>query len=470
MKKFLFFVPLLFCMTLLNGQKADFKSAEKFRSQNMSPKVGDLSVNANWIHESNRFWYSYKTSSGKNYYYVNADAKTKQLMFDSRYMAAEIHKLIHRPYNELDLPLTDIEFEKGSTAKFTFKIDSIQFKYDIGSKLLVIKDTIPKKKPEPRWASYSPDSTWIAFAKDHNLFLMKAKDADSVEIQLSFDGELNYSYSMNQSDTTKAKRGRSRARWFENSQKIYVERSDSRKVGDLFVINSLSNPRPELETYKYAMPGEENVPQDELILFDVNTKERIDVDLKKWKDQTIGVNWTSQESADKMVVMRKKRDLKELEICMVNANTGEVKVLFNELTYPYFNDQYNELSVLNEGKDIIWWSERTGWGQLYLYDQDGKLKREITDGYFVTGRVNRIDTLGRELYIEGFGREQGIHPYYTMIYRVSLDKPGITLLTPEDATHSFRMSKTNQFFVDTYSRADMIPKSVLRDKNGNVVL
>jgi len=263
MKKTLFILVLVLGINGLQAQKADFKSAEKFRSQNMAPKVGDLSVNANWIHETNRFWYSYKTSSGKNYYYVNADAKTRQPMFDSRYMAAEIHKLIHRPYNELDLPLKEIEFEKGSTSKFTFQVDSIRFIYDIGSRVLAIKDTVPKEKPDPRWASYSPDSTWIAFAKDHNLFLMKAGDADSVEIQLSFDGVLNYSYSMNQSDTAAGKRSRSRARWFENSEKLYIVRSDSRKVGDLFVINSLSNPRPELETYKYAMPGEENVPQQE---------------------------------------------------------------------------------------------------------------------------------------------------------------------------------------------------------------
>jgi hypothetical protein len=61
---------------------------------------------------------------------------------------------------------------------------------------------------------------------------------------------------------------------------------------------------------------------------------------------------------------------------------------------------------LNEGNDIIWWSERTGWGQLYLYDGTGKLKRQITDGYFVTGRIERIDTLGRVLYFEAFGREE----------------------------------------------------------------
>lgn len=470
MNRFIATLSMLLMVFAVSAQKADFRAAEKFRAENMSPKTGDMSVRASWIGETNRFWYSYKTSSGKNYYYVNADSKTKELMFDRRYMAAEIHKLLHRPYNELDLPIRELEFEKESTSKFTFQIDSIRFLYDMTGRRLVIKDTVPRERNRNRWATYSPDSTLIAFAKDHNLYIMKADDADSTEIQLSFDGELNYSYSMDQSDTTSGKRSRSRARWFENSEKLYVMRSDVRKVGDLFVINALSKPRPELETYKYAMPGEENVPQQELIIFDVESKKRIDADLDKWKDQTIEVRWTPEETADRMIVMRKKRDLKELEICKVDANSGEVKVLFSEKIYPYFNDQYDQLSVLNDGNDLIWWSERTGWGQLYLYDGEGNLKREITDDYFVTGRIARIDTLGRELYIEGFGRETGIHPYYTMIYRVSLDKPGITLLTPEDASHSFNMSKTNRYFVDTYSRADMVPQSVLRDKNGNVVL
>ncbi len=455
----------------LFAQKADFKAAEKYSTINMSPKVGDMSVSPNWINKSNNFWYTYKTSAGKNYYYVNADLRAKKEMFNSIYMASEIHKLLHKPFNELDLPLKDLEFEKNSVTKFTFMIDSIKFKYDITSSKLAIIDTIGKKPDRVRWATYSPDSTWIAFAKNYNLFLMKANDPDSVEIQLTTDGVKYYGYDGSRSpDTTMNKKVRSSARWFKDESKLYVTKSDQRKVGDLYVINSLSKPRPELETYKYAMPGEENVPQNELIIFDVETKDRIDVDIQKWKDQTFSVYWTSQESAEKMLIVRKKRSLKELEVCVVDANSGDVRVLFNEKTDPYFNDQYAELSVLNEGKDIIWWSERNGWGQLYLYDDQGNLKNQITDGYFVTGRIHRIDTLNRQLFIEGYGREKGIHPYYSMKYRVSLDRKGMTLLTKEDATHSFSMSKTNKYWVDTYSRADQVPQSVLRDQAGNILL
>jgi dipeptidyl aminopeptidase/acylaminoacyl peptidase len=218
------------------------------------------------------------------------------------------------------------------------------------------------------------------------------------------------------------------------------------------------------------MPGEEFVPQSELIIFDVATKGRVNVDLKKWKDQIINVFWTSQKAADKLVVMRKDRPLKNVDICLVNTETGVVSVLFSEETWPYFNDEYTRLSVLNEGNDIIWWSERTGWGQLYLYDGTGKLKNQIAEGYFVTGRVERIDTLGRMVYFEAFGKEPGVHPYYSMKYKASIDRGGMTLLTKEPANHSFSMSKSNKFFVDTYSKVDMVPRTVLRDNMGNVIM
>ena len=161
------------------------------------------------------------------------------------------------------------------------------------------------------------------------------------------------------------------------------------------MIDVRAKPSPKLETYRYSMPGEQCWPQTELIIFDVATKNRVKADLKKWKDQTINVAWSSQKEANKLILIRKDRALKKLDVCLVNAETGALSVLFSEETWPYFNNEYSRLSVLNEGNDIIWWSERTGWGQLYLYDGKGSLKNQITSGYFVTGRSERIDTLGR---------------------------------------------------------------------------
>jgi dipeptidyl-peptidase 4 len=471
--KHLFFFLILSCFSLFSpAQKGNFKAAEKFREDNLVTKYGDLEVSANWIDESDIFWYSFKTTAGRNYYYVNAANRSKQLMFDSRYMAAELHRITHHPYNELDLPIQDIKFEKKSTTKFTFVVNSIKFIYDISSQKLVLLDTIRKQKRRQDWVTYSPDSTWIAFSRNYNLYLMKSKDKDSTEYQLTKDGERYYGFGgyYNSDDTTRNKRVRANVHWFKNSKKLYVVRQDVRKVKDLFLVNVLAQPRPKLETYRYPMPGEEFVPQSELLIFDVASKSMTNADIKKWKDQTISVEWESQKSANKLILIRKDRPLKNLDVCLVNTETGAVTVLFTEQTWPYFNDDYSNLSVLNEGSDIIWWSERTGWGQLYLYDGTGKLKNQITDGYCVTGRVERIDTAGRMVYFEAFGREQGVHPYYSMKYKASIDKGGVTLLTKEAADHSFSMSKTNKYFVDTYSTAATEPLAVLRDYNGNIIM
>jgi len=469
--KRIWFIQILLALALFSSaQKADFKAAEKFRADNLTPKYGDLAVNPNWIEESDIFWYSFKTSSGKNYYYVNAATRSKQPMFESKYMAAELRKLTHHPYNDLDLPLKDILFEKKSTTRFTFVVDSTKFLFDITTQKLAIKDSTWKGKKNPLWAKYSSDSLWIAYAKNHNLYLMKAKDKDSIEIQLTTDGERYYSFASNSEDTTKNKKVRANVDWFKNSKKLYVERQDERKVKDLFVIDVLAQPRPKLESYRYSMPGEQFVPQTELVIFDVATKKRIDVNLKKWKDQSINIAWSSQKAADKLILIRKDRPLKNLDVCLVNAETGALSVLFSEETWPYFNNEYTRLSVINEGNDIIWWSEGTGWGQLYLYDGKGNLKNQITNGYFVTGRVERIDTLGRMIYFEGFGREERVHPYYSMKYKASIDKGAMTLITKEGANHSFTMSKSNKYFVDTYSTVDKVPEAVLRDNTGNIIL
>ncbi|HBX65138.1 MAG TPA: S9 family peptidase, partial [Balneolaceae bacterium] len=132
--------------------------------------------------------------------------------------------------------------------RFTFHVDSINFTYNVNGNRLVKGDSLSEEKEE-RWASYSPDSTWIAFAKNHDLFVMRADDEDSTEIQLTVDGEKWFSYQADDSDTTSDERLRARANWFEDSQKLWVKRQDKRLVDDLWVINSLGD-RPTLETYK----------------------------------------------------------------------------------------------------------------------------------------------------------------------------------------------------------------------------
>ncbi|MCK9324975.1 MAG: S9 family peptidase [Bacteroidales bacterium] len=468
-KTLLFLFTLSISLAVAFGQKADFRAAERYSAENLGKMVGSTSVRPIYLNDSEQFWYSYKTGDGQFYWLVDPAKKTKEPLFDNYHLVSEVNQQIHKILNPLEPAIRKLEFKKDNKS-FTFEVDSFKFEYTLKNHEIKVVDTIKKEKPKnDRWMNYNKDSTWIVFAKNHNLFLMKADDPDSTEYQLTTDGELHYSYQADGSDTTSTKRLRARAGWFKDNQKFYVTRSDSREVKDLWVINVLKN-RPELETYKYAMPGDENVPQTELWVFDVEKKAGVKVQTEKWKDQTLDINLLGDRS-DAMIFIRQDRTCAKKEVCLADTETGETKLLFSETDEPYFNWSYSRLYPINEGKEMIWWSERTGFGQFYLYDGDGNLKNQMTKGNFVCGNVMRIDTLARVLYFEAFGREAGIDPYFTMIYRVNFDGSDMQLLTPEDATHSFNVAKeTNKYFVDTYSRADLAPVSVLRDVKGSLIM
>ena len=470
MKKTLTLLMLLSIFTLQAQQKANFKAAEKFSSANLSKMLKSTRVNPRWFEKSDKFWYTYTTTEGKRFYIVDPAKKSKTLMFDNKDFAAQLSELTRKPWNHNDLNLSGLELEEDNKT-LTFMVDSIDYHFDINTKRLSRGDSTEKEDKRLRWASYAPDSSYIAFAKNHNLYLMEVGDEDSTEIQLTTDGERWFSYQADQGDTTSDKRMRARARWFEDSKKLYVNRNDSRKVKELFVINELNNPRPELEVYKYAMPGEQEVPQEVLEIFDVATQARLDIDIDKFKDQTIRA-YLPGKTSDKLFFTRMNRTSDTLDVCVVNTASGEVKELFQDVNHPYFNWSYQQLAILEEGKELIWWSERNGWGQLYLYDGNtGALKNKITNsGYFITGNIQQIDTAGRKVYFQAFGREDNIDPYYSLIYKANFDGSGFKSLSVENGNHRIRMSESAKYYVDNYSAVDVAPTSVLKDNNGNVLL
>ncbi len=470
MKQSIIALLLLFSVSAVAQQKADFKAAEKFRSANVNKMLKSTRVNPQWFEDSDKFWYTYTTTSGKNYYVVDPTKKSRTLLFDNKDFAAKLSELTRKPWNFNELTLRGLKLEDDNET-MTFMVDSIDYHFDINSKMITRGDSTEKADKRNNWASYAPDSSYIAFARHHNLYLMEVGDADSTEIQLTTDGERWFSYQFQHGDTTTDKRMRARVRWFKDSKKFFVNRNDSRKVSDLFVINELKNPRPELEVYKYAMPGEQEIPQQVLEIFDVASRARLDINVDKYLDQTIST-YLPGKTSDKMFMSRMNRTSDTLDVSVINTATGEVKELFTDVNHPYFNWSYQQLAILNEGQDLVWWSERTGWGQLYLYDGNtGALKNKITNsGHFVTGRIQQIDTVGRKVYFEARGRENDIDPYYALMYKANLDGSGFRPISTENGNHRMSMSESSKFYVDNYSAPNVVPRSVLKDNNGSIIM
>jgi dipeptidyl aminopeptidase/acylaminoacyl peptidase len=455
------------------AQQANFEAAERFTGEKMNKLIGNTSLYPRWIEDTNNFWYTYENDEGKNWYFVNAERPNQRLLFDQEEMASQLTEIFERPFNALDLDLEDFEYDTDKE-RFTFHVDSIEFTYNLNGNDLIKGDSLEKEERE-NWATYSSDSTYIAFARNHNLYIMRSDDADSTEIQLTEDGEKWFSYQADQSDTTSDERLRSRAQFFDDETKLWVTRSDDREVDELWVINSLGE-RPSLETYKYGMPGEDEIGINHVEVFDIGSRERVRMDTDKWEDQDLRANYGGHQtgdyranSSDKLYIYRENRPSDKVDILIADTETGETEVLMSETSEPYFNWSFQNLSIINDGEEYIWWSERSGWGQLYRYDSEGNLRNRITTGNFVVGDVVKIDTTAQTIFFEGYGRD-GNHPYYEHLYSVKFDGSDFKHLTPENADHSVSESDEGNYFVDNYSRVNEPTRSVLRDANGRVTL
>jgi dipeptidyl-peptidase 4 len=526
-------------------QKPNYELASRWTSQKVGKFIFDTAVVPHWLENDDRFWYSYETSQGKKFYLVDPVKKTKNALFDNAKMAAMLTTMTRIPYDAQHIPIKNpkvikkdvvLQFEvevpkeavipstkpedktteKEQTDKdktkdadkekeAASKTKTLYFEYElVTGKLTRLEAYEPPKKL--RWASVSPDEKTIIFARGFNLFVMDAEnyakaqkkedDQTIVETQFTTDGVENFSYARRLTDEDKKelKKNEKDKReprtppvniaWSKDSRKFSLIRADQRKVADLWVINSLSNPRPMLETYRYAMPGEVNVNQYELYVFDRESKAKVIIKTDRFKDQSLSMHtaeltarareldkttpqWVS-DTSDKLYFSRLSRDMHRLDVCVANTETGDVKTLIEERLNTYIESK--PLRLINNGQELIFWSERDGWGHYYLFDGDGKLKNQITSGEYVCDSIEGIDEKSRTIFFTAFGREAGEDPYYSHFYRINLDGNGLKLLNPGDASHNVNESDSNKFFVSTSSKVNTAPKSVLYDMLSNSVI
>ncbi|RYF98389.1 MAG: S9 family peptidase, partial [Chitinophagaceae bacterium] len=317
-------------------------------------------------------------------------------------------------------------------------------------------------------------------------------DSTIVENQITKDGVEYYSYGGGgfggnennvEKEKNKNKRKPAGIMWAPDSKHFLLMRTDQRNVKELWVINSIADPRPTLETYKYQMPGEKEAPIEHMLIFDVAAKTNKELDVKQFKDQNIGVSsatmlkknrdddwrpsiWQGDNS--KLYFSRTSRDLKRIDVCVVDINTGTVKTLIEERMNTYVESR--RLGIVNGGDELIEWSERDGWAHFYLYDGAGKLKNQITSGPFHCEDIIGIDEKKRVLFFEANGREAGEDPYYVHTYRVNFDGSGLQLLDKGEFEHSSNMNDNSKFFVNNFSRVNSVPQSVLYNTDGRKIL
>ncbi len=456
----------------LRAQGADLSQADRFSSDSLGRYVYSTSIFPKWIEGTTCMYYDFIRLGERQDYLVDYKKGTRRLLFDKEDVADKMAVLLGE---EIDPEKFNIypEFEKGHADYFTFRVDGKYFKYDLKTdELTTVPPPTTKSRPfsNDSWKRWSPDSTYFVFGQRHNLWLGYRDGRDS--IQLTNDGENYYSFVNSQNPSSDDKPHYVSGIWLADGNSFFVVREDKRRVGTLSIINSLSEPRPETTTYKFPMPGDADVPAFEAWLVDAPAGRVVRLDVEKYPDQKLDVPrfGVREKTSRYAYIVRRSRTGDRADLLRIDGRTHAVKELISENVAPYLNEQLFAFHVLNNGEEILWWSERSGRGQFYLYDGEGNLKNVVTPPDMQAGKVVRIDTVRRSLIVEGYGHEQGVNPYYRMYYKVGFDGKKLTLLTPGDGQHEMALSPDNSCFVDTYSRMDAEPRIELRDMKGRLRL
>ena len=466
-------VALLVCGFVSAQQKANYKLAEKFRLLEQNPIVKySTEVRPTFINDTDCFYYSFTTREGKKYYYVNPKKKEKRLLFDTDELLSKIAAYTKKAYSSADPYLSFTFMKDNETIRIDF--DRGLYTYNIHTKVLEKLNEKPSYgNADPYWMKYSPDSLFFLYASRHNLYFVgnPQKGQDTIPVKLTADGERHYTFNREEEGESEGRFGAESAHWIPGTHRFYAVREDNRKVRDSWLINSLDTPYPTLKTYKAELAGDKYVTQYELLIGDVDSREVKKIDINRWPDQYIDVLYVSGDGK-RLYFQRYNRSWNQSDICEVDVETGQVRVVIHEENKPYLDYQMRSVSFLKDGKEILFRSERNGWGHYYLYDTaTGNLKNQVTDGTWVAGPIAKIDTVGRKFYFYGYGREKSIDPYYYILYEAKLDQlNAIRLLTPENASHEARISPSNHYIVDSYSTVSQEPVNVVRNSRGKVVM
>ncbi|RLD23658.1 MAG: S9 family peptidase [Bacteroidetes bacterium] len=448
----------------------DYQRAEQFLSANTSKLVYGVVSGQNWQADESLI-YKNSVSGGAEYILANPTSGDQARAFDHQKLADTLADESDEELDPNDLSLSSLKISADGQS-LAFNFNSKRYEVDLTDYALTALAS-----RQMRNENLSPDGTKAVYIKDYNLWVRNTTN-DSRH-QLTFDGKEDFGYATNNAGWTK--RDSPVLLWAPDSKKIATFQHDGRGVGEMYLWSTKVG-HPKLEQWKYPLPGDSLIFRIERVVIHLNPQPKlvrlkmpVDAHRSTISDHVAGrggdfldVEWG--QDSESLAFVSSSRDHKIAELKVANIYNGKVRDILKEEVATYFESGNNKVNwhVLPESNEAIWFSERSDWGHLYLYDlQSGELKHQITTGEWAVLQLLHIDRENRMLYFTGSNKEVG-DPYFQYLYSINFDGSELTNLTPEDANHRIILSESRQFFTDSYSTPTTPPITVIRDLNGEV--
>jgi dipeptidyl-peptidase-4 len=429
-----------------------------------------------------RFWYLDSENGLPTLMVADGATRTKSAAYDPVRMAAALHAagLEEKDPKRIQPDGFDL-LEDGRSARIA--IEGTRYKCALGAEYRCSLELAgPAGTPKPSLsdaslADFSPDGRRAVFLRDWNLWVRDI--ATGSEKRLTRDGVRDYGYATDNAGWTHS--DHAIVVWSPDSKRVATFQQDQRKTGEMYTVTSRIG-HPQLETWKYPLVGDKDVTMIERVIINVETAKV--TRLKMPPDQHRSTlcdhlvcdgPWEDVQWADDgktLAFVSTSRDHKVENMRIADVATGAVRDVFTETVPTFFESGYKHVNwrYLSKRNEILWFSQRENWGNLYLYDAGtGKLKHAVTEGSWNVDQVLHVDQDSGEMILTGTGREPTEDPYYRRIYSANLDGKHLTLLTTEDADHEAAVSGDGKFIVDIYSTPQKPQVMVLRDQSGQVI-
>ncbi len=486
--------------------KATYARAEALDRLSAAALVKNILVVPHWIGSSDEFWYRKEATGGAAFVIVDAATGKSRPAFDQADVAPAVSGASGKPATPDRLPFESIAFDE-TRAAIDVTVEGKSYRCRLTTPASC--ESSPTG-PVKEGGVISPDRHFAAFSKDGNLWLYDF--ATARDRALTDDGEPNFGYGIYSGGWKAAYIPRERSvdaghplppmetSWSPDSRWIVVPRVDQRHVVPYPLMETVPHDgsfRPKVHPIRVPMVGEKP-PTLEWFVIDRESgaRRRLDFPYPKLlvmqQDMlAIRQTWWSPDNRHLFAVAFGD-NMESAFFFDADVTTGAVRTVIEEHLPPRTDlnsTSYNppNVRVTRDGSEVIWFSQRDGWGHLYRYDgTTGALKNQITKGNWLVRDIVAVDERSRRIYFTGGGREPG-NPYYRYLYRVGFDGSGLTLLSPEKADHMLTspwndvlaidgavgydvVSPSGKYVVYNYSTPSQPTRSVIRSTDSGALV
>ncbi|MFD9734877.1 DPP IV N-terminal domain-containing protein [Umezawaea sp. NPDC059074] len=456
----------------------DYRAAELLLRRPASPGelvVGDK-VRPRWIDGGSRFRYSVSTGAGRRFVLVDPDAGTRGPEFDHARLAAALATAAGHPVDPEALPFTAVE-RVGDAVEFVAFGEYWRCRLD--DYTCERAEFTPPGNPLD---VPSPDGKVAVSQRGHDLWARSLSDGR--EWPLTTDGGPDHAYGPGPASTGNGVLLRKfglphlppAVAWSPDSTKVLAHRTDERAVRLTHLVQArpADGGAPVTHTQRYAYAGDEHLPLAELVVLDVveGTVVRAKSDpllMPQLSPITAKWAWWAPDGSA-VYYLDRTRDLHTLALRRLDPVTGEVATVLSETgpTRVEPNQWAFEPPIVHVSADeVLWYSQRDGWGHLYRYDlRTGELLNQVTSGSWAVRQILRVDDA---VYFTASGLVPE-DPYRRTVCRVGLDGTGFARLTDDDLDHVVTVSPDGRCFLDSASTVDTPPVTTVRDWSGRVLV